>query len=1037
MKLKKHLSNLLKVFICVAFIASAIEIHAQNGTTMTVSGTIVDAAGIPVIGAVVIDPANTSNGCISNVDGDFTMQAAVGKVLKVSSIGYREYQFTVLAQPQKYKIVLQEDNVELEEVVVVGYGVQKKVTMTGAVSAIQNKEIVTTKNENLQNMLTGKIPGLRIVQNTSEPGQFTNKMDIRGFGTPLVIIDGVPRDNMAKIDAEDIESISVLKDASAAVYGVRAANGVILITTKKGTKGHANVSYSGNMTWQVPTNFPDLVEAADIMTLVNEKVIHNVDESANRTYSLEEIADYRNGVKRGTNWKNELFRNSAPQTQHSINISGGGDKVTYFASAGYQYQESYLRSNAINYEKFNLRSNISANVTNNLKFDLNISGMMDERESSPANSGAIIYEGWLSSPLEPVWYDEEKGMYASRFNPAGYNPAALMDTDLTGHCTYQSKWFQSNASLTWDIPWVKGLSVSGMYSYDYIANNDDEYRKAYNLYDTSGNAIVKGAQTAAPNKISRYFYSKQNNLWQARLSYDNNFGKHNVGALILIENQHKVGDNFYGSRQVALDMDKVFAGITTNQEFNQNADQSVLYDNANRALVGRLNYDYAGKYIAEFAFRHEASSLFPKETRWGFFPSVSAGWRMSREKFMERTQNWLSDLKLRASWGINGNDQIDNNATYNLYYTNMSNGSYNFNGDGATVVPGVQKDRSGNNDLKWEETKQLNFGIDAAFFDNRLGLTLDYFQKKTTGMLIQKPYIGVIGEGGYKWYNAASMDNSGVEATFTWRDEIKDFKYDISFNISYYKNEITELPDVIKYTWGGGNGVDKTIVGQPYGSWMSYKADGVFKTKQEVYEYLSKYDVQIGAPGVGRIRYKDLNGDNVINTADMDWQGSDQPKFIGGLNIGASYKGFDLSAFFNGMIRDAWNNSKFYTDLFQGWTGNHSVRLMDAMHAWNDYEQTGVYNCDIPALTVVDNNVETRSSTFFIEDGSYVKLKTLTLGYTFPDKWIKKARLSNLRVYLQAQNVFTLTNYTGADPEGLGYPYPQPRTYTFGLSLGF
>ena len=476
MKLKIHLSSLLRAFICMAFIASAIGLHAQNGTTITVSGTIVDAAGVPIIGAVVIDPANTSNGCISNVDGHFTMQAAVGKVLKVSSIGYREYQFTVLSQPQKYNIVLQEDNVELEEVVVVGYGVQKKVTMTGAVSAIQNKEITTTKNENLQNMLTGKIPGLRIVQNTSEPGQFTNKMDIRGFGTPLVVIDGVPRDNMAKIDAEDIESISVLKDASAAVYGVRAANGVILITTKKGNKGHASVSYSGNMTWQVPTNFPDLVEAADIMTLINEKVIHNVDESANRTYSLEEIADYRNGVKRGTNWKNEIFRNSAPQTQHSINISGGGDKVTYFASAGYQYQESYLRSNAINYEKFNLRSNISANVTDNLKFDLNISGMMDERESSPANSSAIIYEGWLSSPLEKVWYDEEKRMYASRLNPAGYNPAALMDTELTGHCTYKSKWFQSNASLTWDIPWVKGLSISGMYSYDYITNNDDEYR---------------------------------------------------------------------------------------------------------------------------------------------------------------------------------------------------------------------------------------------------------------------------------------------------------------------------------------------------------------------------------------------------------------------------------------------------------------------------------------------------------------------------------------------------------------------------------
>lgn len=430
MNLINQLSNLLKVFVCVTFIASAIELHAQNGTTITVSGTIVDAAGLPVIGAVVIDPANTSTGCISNVGGNFTMQTIVGKVLKASSIGYRDYQFTVLSQSQKYKIVLLEDNIALEEVVVVGYGVQKKVTMTGAVSAIQNKEITTTKNENLQNMLTGKVPGLRIVQNTSEPGQFTNKMDIRGFGTPLVVIDGVPRDNMAKVDAEDIESVSVLKDASAAVYGVRAANGVILITTKKGNKEQASISYSGNMTWQKPTNFPDLVDAADVMTLINEKVIHNVDESANRTYSLDEIAAYRNGTKRGTNWKDEIFRNSAPQTQHSINISGGSDKVSYFASAGYQYQESYLRSNAINYEKFNLRSNISANVTNNLKFDLNISGMMDERQSSPANSGAIIYEGWLSSPLEQVWYDEAKGMYASRLNPSGYNPAALMDTEL-------------------------------------------------------------------------------------------------------------------------------------------------------------------------------------------------------------------------------------------------------------------------------------------------------------------------------------------------------------------------------------------------------------------------------------------------------------------------------------------------------------------------------------------------------------------------------------------------------------------------------
>lgn len=344
---------------------------------------------------------------------------------------------------------------------------------------------------------------------------------------------------------------------------------------------------------------------------------------------------------------------------------------------------------------------------------------------------------------------------------------------------------------------------------------------------------------------------------------------------------------------------------------------------------------------------------------------------------------------------------------------------------------------SGNNNLKWEQTEQFNIGIDAAFLDNRLGVTMDYFKKKTKDMLIQKPYIAAIGEGGYKWYNAASMDNNGVEATITWHDKINDFNYEVAFNVSYYHNEITDLPEEVKYTWGGGDGISKTIIGQSYGSWMAYKTDGIFRTKEEVYEYLSKYDVQVGEPGVGRIRYKDLNGDGKINTADRDWMGSDQPKVIAGLNLSASWKGFDLSLFFNGMIRDAWNNSKFYTDLFQGWTGNHSTDLLKAMHAWEVYEKTGVYECSIPALTVVDNNNETRDSDFFIEDGSYIKLKTATLGYTFSDKVLKKLHISNLRMYLQAQNVFTLTNYTGADPEGLGYRYPLPRTFTFGLSVGF
>lgn len=1034
MKLKIHLSSLLRTFICVAFIVSAIEIHAQNGATVTVSGTIVDAAGIPIIGAVVIDPATTSNGCISNVDGYFTMQAAVGKVLKVSSIGYREYQFTVLSQPQKYNIVLQEDNVELEEVVVVGYGVQKKVTMTGAVSAIQNKEITTTKNENLQNMLTGKIPGLRIVQNTSEPGQFTNKMDIRGFGTPLVVIDGVPRDNMAKIDAEDIESISVLKDASAAVYGVRAANGVILITTKKGNKGHANVSYSGNMTWQVPTNFPDLVEAADIMTLINEKVIHNVDESANRTYSLEEIADYRNGVKRGTNWKNEIFRNSAPQTQHSINISGGGDKVTYFASAGYQYQESYLRSNAINYEKFNLRSNISANVTDNLKFDLSISGMMDERESSPANSSAIIYEGWLSSPLEKVWYDEEKRMYASRLNPAGYNPAALMDTELTGHCTYQSKWFQSNASLTWDIPWIKGLSVSGMYSYDYITNNDDEYRKAYNLYDASGNAIIKNAQTAAPNKISRYFYAKQNNLWQARLNYDNSFGKNNIGVLVLFENQHKEGDNFYGSRQVALDMDKVFAGITTNQEFNQNADQAVLYDNANRALVGRLNYDYAGKYIAEFAFRYEASSLFPKETRWGFFPSVSAGYRISEEKFWKESPlNFINNFKLRTSWGVLGDDSA---ARYQHItgYRYPSGGGAVFDGQyiSASTSTGIP-----NKEITWYESKTFNIGVDAEAWNGLLGVTTEYFNRERSGLLTTRAgsLPGVVGAT-LPQENLDGDRTQGFEIELSHRNHINDFYYQIKGNIAYTRTKYTH--------------VEISRAGNSYENWRNntnnrynnitwgVEGAGRLETWDEIWHnpiFIARGSV------LGDYEYYDWNGDGVFSELDKHplVNSSSIPLLNFGFTFSAQWKGIDISMLFQGA-------GKTYVSpqgiLYQPLWGDGAVaQYMDRWHPEdplaNPYDPSTNW---IKGHYAYTGTLPDQSSDFHLQNASYLRLKNLEIGYTLPDKWLKSAKVQGIRVYFSGYNLLTFTGLKYLDPEysaDTAYAYPISKTFTLGLNFKF
>lgn len=455
------------------------------------------------------------------------------------------------------------------------------------------------------------------------------------------------------------------------------------------------------------------------------------------------------------------------------------------------------------------------------------------------------------------------------------------------------------------------------------------------------------------------------------------------------------------------------------------------------SYFGKVNYAWDNKYLISGTLRRDASSRFGQNNKAAVFPSVSAGWRISAEPFMQKTSSWLDDLKLRVSWGVNGNDQIDNTATYSKYISDLNTGSYNLSGDGFTLLPGAVRTMSANPDLRWEQTEQLNFGLDASFLNGRLLWTFDYYNKETTDMLIRKDYIAVIGEGGYYFYNGARLTNRGVETTLTWRDRIRDFHYDVTFNMSYYKNRVADLPTDIYYTYGGGNGIDKSIVGQPLGSWMSYRTDGVFRTQEEVDEYLNKYDVQIGKPGVGRLRYVDLDHNGIINANDRDWAGTDQPKVIAGLNLSASWKGFDLSMFFNGMIRDVWNNSKTYTDFFQlTSTGNHSTRLLKAMEAWNRYETTGVYDCGIPALTVLNDNSEDRSSNYFIEDGSYIKLKTLTLGYSLPESVTRKMSLSRARVFFQAQNLFTLTRYLGADPEGLGYTYPLPRTFTFGLSLG-
>lgn len=472
--------------------------------------------------------------------------------------------------------------------------------------------------------------------------------------------------------------------------------------------------------------------------------------------------------------------------------------------------------------------------------------------------------------------------------------------------------------------------------------------------------------------------------------------------------------------------------VTTNKGTKSGASNYSMF-----SFFGKVNYSWDNKYLASFTIRRDASSRLSDKHNYDWFPSISLGWRITQETFMESTRNWLNDLKIRGAYGVNGNDLIANDAFYAKYSMDLNRAAYALDG-GNKLSPGALRSRSTNPDLTWEKTYQTNVGFDASFLNSRLLFTFDYFHKKTNDMLVEKPYIATIGEGGYCWYNGGSMVNKGVEITAEWRQTLANgLSYNIGLNVTAMKNKVTDLMEDIYYTWGGGNGIDKTIVGNSLGSWLVYKTDGVFRTQEEVDAYNRQYKVEFGRPGVGRVKYVDANGDGVINNRDREWVGSDLPKAQFGLNLGANWKGFDLNIFFNSIIRDAWNNSKYYTDFFPLWTGNHGTQLLDAAKAYEEYLRTGYYASDVPAPSVDNSNSEHEGSQYYIENGSFLRLKTLTLGYTLPRKIQEKLFLKNARIYFQAQNVFTITNYSGADPEGLGYPYALPRQYTFGIQFGF
>ena len=1024
------MEGMKRLFLFTLFlIGICVTMQAQD---LQVSGTVISKAdGFPVIGASVVEVGNAQNGIITDLDGKFTLTVKQDAEISVSYIGCKTQ--TLKAQ-SVMNIVLEEDSEVLDEVVVTGYMTEKKASLTGSVAVVKMKDVADIPTGNVMSALQGRVAGMNITTDGTPGGMNTSAL-VRGTttinnSTPLYVIDGVQtRDNIASIlSSNDVESIQVLKDAaSAAIYGAQAANGVIIITTKRAKEGDVKVNFDMSLSAQTFATGFDMLNTQQ-WGEVYWQAYHNsygsypssVVYGSGDTPVIQEYYYDQGGVRirtGNTDWAKEIYSTALMQN-YNLSLSKGFKDGNVALTMNYMNQDGLTRNT--DFQRFNTRLTSDFRFLNNkVRIGESFSINYWTRHLNPDG----IEENVIAQhPAIPVY--DESGNYAGGYvDILGDKPNLVRLTD--NEANNRHRYWRVFGSTYLEIEPVKNLLFRSNFGVNYYNEFNSTFVPAWH----------EASRVVDTNELNvTHNYSLQW-IWSNTLNYSFEINKHSVNALVGMEAKKEYGESLsgYGRGLVIEDLDyRYLDAVTSGQTVGNNVSEYALV-----SYFAKVNYDYAGKYLLSATVRRDASSRFGMNHNSAVFPSASVGWRISGENFMEKTQSWLSDLKIRASWGINGNDQIDNTATYNKYLVSLQDASYNLVGDGSTLASGAYKTHSANNNLKWEQTEQWNVGIDAAFLNNRLAVTLDYFSKNTTGMLVERPYIGVIGEGGYMWYNGASMTNKGFEGTFTWRDHVKDFNYDITLNLAYYKNKVTDLPEDIYYTYGGGDGVSQSLVGQPFGSWMGYKTDGLFRTQAEVDEYMQKYDVQIGAPGVGRIRYVDVDGNGIINTSDQTWLGSDQPRVSAGLNLGASWKGIDFSMFFNGMIRDAWNNSKYYTDLFQLWTGNHSTRLLEARDAWTAYEQTGVYDSKYPALVAVDNNNESRSSEFFIEDGSYIKLKTLTLGYTLPKKVVDKMKIDNVRVYFQAQNLFTLTNYTGADPEGLGYTYPQPRTYTFGLSVGF
>lgn len=1013
---KAHLPFVLALGLLVAPIPALAEteaphadaVAAVNQQKVTISGIVKDAAGEPIIGASVIEKGNSLNGVITDVDGRFTLSLS-GKAIDISYVGYKTETIQIKPGVRDYNVLLHEDTEMIDEVVVVGYGVQKKSNLTGSVSSVDSKVLDTRPVSSVSAALAGQMPGVTAIQSSGAPGSQTSSITIRGknsinAASPLVIVDGVPG-SMNTIDPADIESLTVLKDAaSAAIYGVQAANGVILITTKQGKKGDkARISYSGTFSWASPVAKREYVNAYEFATLYNEAT-YNENPDAPMPFSEEEIEAYRTGALPSTDWYDAAFKKNAFEQMHNISISGGSEKTNYNGSLGYTKQNGL--TDEINYSRFNARMNLTSDINKYLSVGINASGYRGVSRDGYMGYVTVFQGVARAFPTDPIYNEDGTFNYEGKDNPvaiqnqSGYTRNTQQELNLTAFAT---------------IHILPELSVKGVYSVRNYTSNQDGFKRNFS-YGNETSMYDSGLREGYERYYNYNYYTGQ-----VLINYNKTFGKHTIGALLGFESYEQLYKYTTATRKGGGNNELEESLNTLDASSQTNTDGG--YEMARLSYFGRLQYDYMGKYLFEANVRSDASSRFPKNNRTGIFPAFSAGWRISEESFVKDNIDWLSNLKLRLGWGRTGNEELASDDIYPAVPT-YAYGSYMFNN---TLYSTAYESRYVNSDLKWATVTNYEVGLEGGFLNNKLGFELAVYKKKTNDMLLYLPIQGVIGMEAPA-QNAGSVQNTGFDLNLFHNNNIgKDWSYSVALNVSYVKNEITNMSN----TEGPSSGNEKIwyLEGYPIGSYYGLVADGFFNNEYE----LENCPKRLGTEKLGDIKYKDLNGDGKI-TLDGDRQviGKNFPSWTGGLSFSVRYKDFDLTGLFQGAFDvDGYFTSEAAYAFFNGATA-----LKRHLDRWTPENLDATY----PRITRTDQT-NFAVSSFWLQDASYVRLKNLTLGYTLPKKWMTKVGVTNAKVFLSGENLFTITGLDGGiDPEEAnerGWSYGNVKKISLGVRLSF